>query len=109
MHGFNMSNMVLGHDEHGRAWAKLYFLKIAALPKQDPYFAPKYPFPISARASMRALQAQLAMERFEQKKQPLTKLLLGGEIDLLRTVFHLSNKLLDLVVITIIILWMIDL
>ena len=108
MHGFNMSNMVLGHDEHGRAWAKLYFLKIAAMPEQNPYFAPKYPFHISARASMRALQAQSAKERFEQK-QPLPKVLLGGEIHLLCKIYHLSNEFLDCAVIKIITLWMIDL
>ena len=32
-----------------RVSAKLYFLKIAAMAAQDPYFGPKYPFPISAR------------------------------------------------------------
>ena len=37
------------------AWAKLYFLKIAAMRGQDPYFPPKYPFPIPA-TSMGGIQ-----------------------------------------------------
>ena len=44
-----MFNMELRHDEQIGASAKLYFLKSAAMSIQDPYFAPKYLFHISAR------------------------------------------------------------
>ena len=57
MHGFNMSNMGLRHDEQGGGHMSQIILSknCSYVPGQDPYFAPKYPFPISA--SMRALLA----------------------------------------------------
>ena len=57
MHGFNMSNMGLRHDEQGGGHMSQIILSknCSYVPEQDPYFAPKYPFPISA--SMRALLA----------------------------------------------------
>ena len=82
-----MSNTGHGHDEHRRASAKLHFLKIAAMPKQDPYFATKHPFPISARATMRALP--------RLGKTTSAESFIGiWEIQLLRTICHLSEKFL---------------